>query len=372
MKKSLVAAVLAGAFAASAYAAPSVTLYGLIDTGVNYTHYRADDGTDSTDTFSMKGSQTAGSRWGLRGSEDLGNGVKVGFTLESGMNTDDGTQTMSRLFGREASVNVSGSYGTLYAGRLGKVTSTAGSIAMGSAVTPFGVLYGDAGVEYFTGTDWGRTDNTIAYRTPAVGGLSLTAEYSFKTDQVSNTTGVENKASADRYAALGLNYKAGAFNGVLLADYTMWKNSGNTVNTDNGYSVLLGGNYNFGFMTLYAQANYFDNQANVRKGLANLTLGDLKHTATLANEGYEGWGVSVGAKVPAFGGNFLAQVGYRDAEAVKGDEEYKRFGVGLAYTYPFSKRTNVYGAATYAQEKDDLKDQTSSATSVMVGLVHRF
>lgn len=111
MKKTLLAAALLGSFAASAFAAPSVTLYGIIDTGLNYTHYRADDGkTASTDTFSMASGQSSGSRWGLRGDEKIGS-VTVGFNLENGFNSDDGTETMSRLFGREASVHVAGKYG---------------------------------------------------------------------------------------------------------------------------------------------------------------------------------------------------------------------------------------------------------------------
>ena len=95
MKKTLLAAALLGSFAASAFAAPSVTLYGVVDTGLNYTHYRADDGkTASTDTFSEQSGQTASSRWGLRGDEKIGS-VTVGFNLENGFNSDDGTETMS-------------------------------------------------------------------------------------------------------------------------------------------------------------------------------------------------------------------------------------------------------------------------------------
>ena len=138
MKKTLVAAALLGTFAASAFAAPSVTMYGLIDTGIYYNHYRADDGkTSSTDTVSMKSGQNSGTRWGLKGTEDLGT-AKVSFILENGFNDDDGTADNSgRLFGREASITVSGAYGSLTAGRVGKLVSTAGSTAMGGgAFTP--------------------------------------------------------------------------------------------------------------------------------------------------------------------------------------------------------------------------------------------
>lgn len=123
MKKSLIAAALLGTFAASAFAAPSVTLYGRVDTGLAYTHKNLDIDTSSTNTVSMESGFSTGNRWGLKGTEDIGN-AKVGFVLESGFNSDDGTSGQNnRLFGREAQVNISGAYGTLYAGRLGSIAS---------------------------------------------------------------------------------------------------------------------------------------------------------------------------------------------------------------------------------------------------------
>ena len=91
MKKSLIAAALLGTFAASAFAAPSVTLYGRIDTSLAYTHQRTSlsatagevsvSGSNSTDTLSMESGFSTGNRWSLKGTEDIGN-AKVGFVLE--------------------------------------------------------------------------------------------------------------------------------------------------------------------------------------------------------------------------------------------------------------------------------------------------
>lgn len=375
MKKTLLAAALLGSFAASAFAAPSVTLYGVIDTGLNYTHYRADDGkTASTDTFSMASSQTAGSRWGLRGNEKIGS-VTVGFNLENGFNSDDGTETMSRLFGREASVHIAGKYGTLYAGREGKLISTAGAAAMGGIFSPFSVLWGDAGIKAQTGTDWGRIDNSLIYVSPSFSGLEIRAQYSFKND--GTKTGDENSSDVDRYAALGVSYKNGPAQFGLIGDYTMWKNVAKaTENVDNGFSVIAGGNYDFKAVRVYGQVNYFDNQST----LVNSVGGLDKFTATTStidkkgNLGYEGWGISLGATAPAFGGTVIAGVSYRDAEEVQGDNEYKRWEAALGYTYAFSKRTNAYAGVTYAQQKAEMKDkdQTPSAVGVMAGLVHKF
>ena len=375
MKKTLLAAALLGSFAASAFAAPSVTLYGIIDTGLNYTHYRADDGkTASTDTFSMASGQSSGSRWGLRGDEKIGS-VTVGFNLENGFNSDDGTETMSRLFGREASVHVAGKYGTLYAGREGKLISTAGAAAMGGIFSPFSVLWGDAGIKAQTGTDWGRIDNSLTYVSPSFSGLEIRAQYSFKND--GTKTGDENSSDVDRYAALGVSYKNGPAQFGLIGDYSMWKNVAKaTENVDNGFSVIAGGNYDFKAVRVYGQVNYFDNQST----LVNSVGGLDKFTATTSttdmkgNLGYEGWGISLGATAPAFGGTVIAGVSYRDAEEVQGDNEYKRWEAALGYTYAFSKRTNAYAGVTYAQQKAELtnKDQTPSAVGVMAGLVHKF
>ena len=375
MKKTLLAAALLGSFAASAFAAPSMTLYGIIDTGLNYTHYRADDGkTASTDTFSMASGQSSGSRWGLRGDEKIGS-VTVGFNLENGFNSDDGTETMSRLFGREASVHVAGKYGTLYAGREGKLISTAGAAAMGGIFSPFSVLWGDAGIKAQTGTDWGRIDNSLTYVSPSFSGLEIRAQYSFKND--GTKTGDENSSDVDRYAALGVSYKNGPAQFGLIGDYSMWKNVAKaTENVDNGFSVIAGGNYDFKAVRVYGQVNYFDNQST----LVNSVGGLDKFTATTSttdkkgNLGYEGWGISLGATAPAFGGTVIAGVSYRDAEEVQGDNEYKRWEAALGYTYAFSKRTNAYAGVTYAQQKAEMKDkdQTPSAVGVMAGLVHKF
>lgn len=375
MKKTLLAAALLGSFAASAFAAPSVTLYGIIDTGLNYTHYRADDGnTASTDTFSMASGQSSSSRWGLRGDEKIGS-VTVGFNLENGFNSDDGTETMSRLFGREASVHVAGKYGTLYAGREGKLISTAGAAAMGGIFSPFSVLWGDAGIKAQTGTDWGRIDNSLTYVSPSFSGLEIRAQYSFKND--GTKTGDENSSDVDRYAALGVSYKNGPAQFGLIGDYSMWKNVAKaTENVDNGFSVIAGGNYDFKAVRVYGQVNYFDNQST----LVNSVGGLDKFTATTSttdkkgNLGYEGWGISLGATAPAFGGTVIAGVSYRDAEEVQGDNEYKRWEAALGYTYAFSKRTNAYAGVTYAQQKAEMKDkdQTPSAVGVMAGLVHKF
>ena len=377
MKKSLLALALLGAFTASAFAEPSVTLYGRIDTGLVYTHKNLDNTAGSTDTFSMDSGVTTGSRWGLKGSEDIGN-AKVGFVLESGFNSDDGTSGQNnRLFGREAQVNISGAYGTLYAGRLASIASDSGSIGYLGDVSAFPSAYGFVGNQQgSTGTAYGRYDNTLAYETPTFGGLQGAIMYSFKGDTKASDTNVanarENSGDADRYLAAGLRYKAGKAAVVLTGDMTMYGNdAANYGNVDNGYSFILGGNYDFGVAKAFAKVTYFDNQVNVLDSFS--LIKDARALSTPQALALKGWGAEISTAVPAFGGAFLGTVGYRDAKDVdNGSYKFKRWNAAVGYSYAFSKRTSVYAAAGYAQEKSDAQDRKASAAQAGFGLVHKF
>ena len=375
MKKSLIAAALLGTFAASAFAAPSVTLYGRIDTSLAYTHLNADKaGVDSTDTVSMESGFSTGNRWGLTGTEDIGN-AKVGFVLESGFNSDDGASGQDgRLFGREAQVNVSGAYGTLYAGRIASVVSDSGSIGYLGDVSAFPSAFGIVGNQAgSTGSAYARYDNTIAYQTPAFSGLQAAALYSFKADSKKDTTSRENSAAADRYAGAALRYKAGKAAVVLTGDMTMYGNAAKNVyhDVDNGYSFILGGNYDFGVAKVFAKATYFDNQVNVLDSFS--LIKDARALSTPQALALKGWGAEISTAVPAFGGAFLGTVGYRDAKDVdNGSYKFKRWNAAVGYSYAFSKRTSVYAAAGYAQEKADSNGQKPSAAQAGFGLVHKF
>ena len=375
MKKSLIAAALLGTFAASAFAAPSVTLYGRLDTSLAYTHLDKDKaGVDSTDTVSMESGFSTGNRWGLKGTEDIGN-AKVGFVLESGFNSDDGASSdkESRLFGREAQVNVSGAYGTLYAGRLASIASDSGSIGYLGDVSAFPNAFGIVGTQRgSTGSAYDRYDNTLAYQTPTFGGLEGAIMYSFKGDTKADY-GTENKSDADRYLAAGLRYKAGKAAVVLTGDMTMYGNAAKNVyhDVDNGYSFILGGNYDFGVAKVFAKATYFDNQVNVLDSFS--LIKDARALSTPQALALKGWGAEISTAVPAFGGAFLGTVGYRDAKDVdNGSYKFKRWNAAVGYSYAFSKRTSVYAAAGYAQEKSDAQDRKASAAQAGFGLVHKF
>lgn len=214
MKKTLAALAVLGAFAGSAMAA-DVTLYGAIDQGLSYTYsdVKGFDGSkvvDGDNTFEMTSGIDTASKFGLKGVEDLGNGYKVGFKLENGVSTDDGTLGQDgRLFGREAALTVYGPFGELAFGRMGGIASSAGTYDLLGYVESFDG--GDNAVWGFDASD--RYDNMITYATPRVAGLQGIVQYSFKTDSKAERddkkTMTEGESTAERYFSVGVTGEYG-------------------------------------------------------------------------------------------------------------------------------------------------------------------
>ena len=123
-----------------ASATSQITLFGVVDDGVVHTYEKKNDKGKKTvkNVTELRSGVYRGARWGIKGTEDLGNGYSVGFMLDSGFKDDDGSQTMNRLFGRESTLNVMGPFGELYLGRIGAITSAAGPMAVAAWYTPFG------------------------------------------------------------------------------------------------------------------------------------------------------------------------------------------------------------------------------------------
>ena len=222
MKKSLLA--LSVAAAAMGAQAADVQVYGLIDTSLSFVSSDADiAGHDRVNSFSMENAKEFGSRFGLKGSEDLGNGYKVAFVLESGIKSDDGSLDQGgKLFGREAHVDLVGPFGKLSAGLMPVFGSTLGADGLFRAIDPLFANYTKAfGSGHVTASSWTRVDNALSYVTPTVADFTGYAMYSFKND--SSKGGVEGHGGeSDRYASLAARYKAGALEAVLVTDTTMY------------------------------------------------------------------------------------------------------------------------------------------------------
>lgn len=365
-KKSLAAVAVLGAFAGSALAA-DVQLYGLVDLGLNWT--QVDNGKTTTDSFGMGSGQNSGSRFGLKGTEDLGNGYKVGFNLENSFKADDGAfDKGSRLFHRESILFVQTPYGELSAGRTGGLDSGVGRYGqMGSGATAMSTGWDNIAKtsKVFLGLG-DRMDNTLTYQSPKFAGVTVLAQASLKKSNV-NDKGVaieteEGSSDADRYYALGVTYGAGALNAGLVYSQTDWNRTElkDQTNDDNQTVVSAFANYDFGMVKPMVAVQYFDGGKDV----------DVANTAL--NKGY---GFVVGGTAPLVGGTLKVQLGWNDYEDVKtGATEGNNIITGVGYEYPLSKRTYLYTAAGYMQVKTEKAGvETKTKTSeVMLGMVHKF
>ena len=400
-KKTLAAVALLGAFAGSAVAA-DVTLYGVVDYGLQYTHVDSDKAnTDAVDNFQLSSGNQSGARFGLKGSEDLGNGVKAGFHLENGFSADTGSLAQnSRLFGREARLFVNCAFGEVAFGRMGTLGSANGTYGLLGNLSPFGASWVGA-VEYSTYYVGGiRADNTVTYKTPTFAGVTVYAQYSFETNtkQEDNLDATEGKASANRYYALGATYKAAGFDLAAVVDSYNWSSTftSDDPDLDDGLTVTLGGSYDFEVAKVFLSGQYFDNMiGNDKYGTKAANAG--KSDSFYSFSGYfgdqnpiEGYALQAGVSAPVAGGTAMFAVGYTDAEQVKTPEgstdkaEFKRLGASVGYTYSLSKRTNVYGVAAYYRDSVDnaynadnkannsADDRDPSTVTVYAGIRHTF
>ena len=382
MKKTLAAVAVLGAFAGSAVAA-DVTLYGLVDYGVRYQNLDADTAVvDKTNKVDMKSGANSGSRFGLKGTEDLGNGVKVGFVLENGFAADTGAlgDKNNRLFDREAQLFVDGSFGRVSFGRVGQLASANGSYGLLGVTGPFSTGYGDAtsGLKFVGANGFTRFDNTITYMTPSFGGLTVYAQYSSSV----SSTGTENESDTDRAYGIGAKFVGAGLTLVGVVDSTNYQSFGTgavSKDMDDALTVTLGGNYDFQVAKVYFGGQYFDNAKMVATTnvIVDANKAKIGTGYTLGSLGAEGWGLGLGVGVPVMGGTASAYAGYLDADSVDdSDASLKRFTGAVGYSYTFSKRTSMYSTLSYT--KDEYKKAANAdkvkPTSVeaIVGLIHKF
>ena len=391
MKKTLAAVAVLGAFAGSALAA-DVQLYGIVDTGLQYVHGDTDSTSANSDfdSFSMESGMASGSRFGFKGTEDLGNGLTVGFILEDGIKSDTGVDD-DVLFNRESSLFLQGGFGKVAFGRIGSFNGGVSSWAKYGVMSVFGTSWGDYSAQAGT---WamgaGMWNNMIAYETPSFAGFKVFAQYGMG-NQIKDANkvlaGEENESSSDRYYAIGASYNNGPLSLYFAVDSINYASYGTgddvDPNGDDSLTVTFGGNYDFEVVKLYAGAQYFDEiKLSKMKGVVN-DLEDADFNAGGFASRMKGWSLGVSAGIPVAGGTVMVGAAYLDAEAADSqeavghkDDELSRWIVSAGYDYPFSKRTDVYGVVTYNQDNlkftGDHADQDPYMFGVMVGLRHKF
>lgn len=299
--KRLVAALVAVTplFAA---AQTNVTIYGVADAAVE----SADTGgPDGRHTFVNSGDQSA-SRFGLRGSEDLGNGLKAIFNVEAGIAIDTGAADSSGLFQRRAVVGLDGAFGTVTIGReyspianVAAVTDEFGQGFYGSNLSAFG-----------TNRATRRLANSVNYKTASFSGFNLLAAYS---------AGEKTTGPSGDLKGVGAEFKQGGLY-LGLAYHTLKR-----LDTANDKEYGAGAAYTFadmgGFSGFEIKANY------------------LGADPAGANNKFKQY--NIGAGYPFGANKILVNLQQNKLEGgLKGN------GWAVAYSYSLSKRTNLY--ASYA------------------------
>lgn len=387
MQKKLIAVAVLGACVAGSAFAANVDVYGCIDTGLSYVHYDETGLSDAVDTLSLDSGLSSGSRWGLKGSEDLGNGYQVGFVLESGFSSDTGKMSKDGLFNREATLRVSGPFGSIYAGRMGRIGSDAGSVGFyAGSVSPFGSGWGEMPGHFAVTANYDtRYSNALAYVSPKVGPVTVYAQYT-----MGNAT--ENESGDDRLFSLGAQADFGALQVLGLVEYLNKKSvAGTTVyddsQYDDSYTINLGGSYDFGVAKVFLAGQYFKAAPDFAGMKDNYSAGfDEEFVDAIAwHFSFDGFGVNVGATAPIGAGEFLVSAGYGKGDLNFDTKDAKisadAYIIQVGYTYPFSKRTNLYAGAGYMQTSMEdgftntdgtYSDKDFKTTQVMFGLRHKF
>ncbi|MEM5316361.1 porin [Paraburkholderia sp. JHI869] len=407
-KQSLISFVILSGIAGFAHAQSSVTLYGIIDTGINYTNNvqtaKTASGLQGGHQIAMIEGGSAGlqgSRWGLRGTEDLGGGLKALFVLESGFYSNNGVLNQGgAMFGRQAYVGLGNPIGTVTLGRqYDPVVDNYGPFL---AAPQWGGYMTSHPSDLDNALNTRRINNSIKFRSANYRGLTVEA--------MMNLGGTPGSFSSNWIWGAGASYSHGPFS--LGAGY---------LNIRNPNTSFFGANPNAGPATTnnlgsfgsatspqsnpvfagYASANRLE-IAGVGAGV---TLGSLNVNLAYSNTRFEDMGSASGPNTLHYKGtaafnnvevnakyqltpSLLAGAAYdytrNGGAGGKDGANYNLFSAGLDYF--LSARTDVYTLAVYekASGTDSLGQSavaqitgltpstTDKQISLRVGIRHKF
>jgi predicted porin len=384
MKKSLLALAALGTFAGAAQAQSSVTLYGIVDAGFVFNNNSA-----GNQLYSLNSGNLQGSRWGLRGTEDLGGGLKAVFVLENGFNGMNGRLGQGGdEFGRQAFVGLSTSqFGTVTLGRqYDSVVDYTGALEVGSQwATYFGAHPGD--LDNMNNSN--RANNSIKYSSANYSGLTFGGLYSLG--------GVAGQSGRNQIWSAGVGYAQGplqlgaAYLNIRDPNFSFY---GNNATSSAVASNMSGSRVYSGYASARTQevisagAAYTFGAATVGATYSNTAFKDLGGEAGLNPLGYSGSARFHNAEVnfkyqltPAL----LLGVAY-DYTHGYGANDAKYHQAMLGTDYFLSKRTDFYVAGVYqhaigtdstntaavANINGLSPSSTSNQVAAIVGIRHKF
>lgn len=370
MQKKLIAMAVAGLLAAPAFAqTSSVQLYGRVDMG---TQGFTNDGKGQTLN------QESSNRWGIMGSEDLGNGWRAFFQLENRFFLDTGTQDGTRQWKDKAFVGLgSKTFGDL---SMGRVQGAAYSV-YGDTFTAFGgdTIAANVSRRGMTVNNW---SNAVRYVSPSIYGITLIGTYGLA--EGSGSSGVQG---SPRYGvAAQMRWGGFASDVVYQKDTTTDAADGSLTTTANGtlvaasaqpFKTLAGTlGYNFGFMQLFGGYAFSRSYAlNHNNWIAQNTPGiDAK------DAWFESW--QVGTKIPLGAGLLQATYGHSQGKYVSATGkfvgakgQYEESGlskIGLGYWYNLSKRTILMANFAYLMQDKAFSNAKDDSFGYEFAVRHSF
>lgn len=341
-------ALTALALASPAFAQSSVTLYGVIDEGLDYTN-----NVGSGHVYELSSGYAQGSRWGLRGVEDLGGGTKAILQLENGFDVNSGRAAQGgRMFGRQAYVGIERErFGTVTLGRQydSVVDYLAPTTANGNWA---GYLFAHPYDNDNTDNSF-RVSNAVKYASPQMAGFRFGGAYGFSNDT--------NFANNRQYSVGGSYANGGLLIGAayLQADGPGTSATGAIAANDASFIAErmrvfgAGINYTIGLATLgfaYTNTEYRNPSGNgyiggVPLAAPGVTLNALKYQNFEVNGKYQ--------FTPGFfaGAQYVYTMETYDASS--GNVKPRIHSVGLMADYFLSKRTDVYVQGAYQKVTGD-------------------
>lgn len=320
---------------AKAHAETSVTLYGILDTGIAYIH---NSGGQSSQ-WKMSSGNLSGNQWGLKGSEDLGDGLTALFQLENGFDLGSGQlQNNGRIFGRQAFVGLgSGQFGTVTLGRqYDPVTDLVQAITADS----YSGIFAPPG-DFDNYDDSARFNNAVKWASPNWGGVTFEAMYALG--------GVAGSVGSGQTWSAAAAYNGGA---LSLAGGFLHIDNGNTSLSTRGTSTA-DSLFNSSVNSAYASAR----STSIARVAAQYVVGSLTTGTAYSYTQYAPDASSTFRGSQHFhNGSVFVSYMLTPAFQIIGGYNYTKSGGNSSATYHqgnigvdylLSKRTDVYAAAGY-------------------------
>ena len=378
--KTLVAAAVfaLGATAVQAQTS-SVTLFGLVDLGLQYNTVSAPN-LNSASHLGMASGQSQPSVFGIRGVESIGNGNSVVFNLTSNFNASNGQLAdVNMLFNQQATLGVRNStYGQV---DFGRQTNMASKYFV--SIDPFNTYYSQAGM----GTSFGaannnRYGNMVMLQSQAFNGFSGGIGYSFNTGNtgvygnsgvVTDGTGGFATTNNQRALTLGAKYESGPLQLVATYDQVMPANNVGNGDASTPKQWIVGGSYDFNVVK--ASLAYSQTRSGWIAGTQPVAASGLNTSwsngAVLYQDGFGANSYLIGLSAPmserskVFGSYQLATP-TGNLTGVGANQSVYSAG----YSYDFSKRTTAYTYVSYANNYAMVDGAKS--TALVVGVRHAF